>query len=144
MKRSTKIWAAILLGIGVPISLIGAIEVLRPQATPEDREGGLAALVLFGLPPTALGTWLIWSSRRQGQKAESDRLRSTFFRTLQANNGHITVLLFSMETGLEGADAKAYLDERAKEFNAAYDVTEEGSYSYYFNLGNHKELGSGS
>lgn len=46
-----------------------------------------------------------------------------------------------METELDGDAAKAYLDTRAKEFNAAYNVTEEGSFSYYFNLEAPKELG---
>jgi hypothetical protein len=49
-----------------------------------------------------------------------------------------------METGLDGQTAKAYLDSRAKEFNAAYNVIEEGSFSYYFNVDGSKELGSGN
>jgi hypothetical protein len=35
-----------------------------------------------------------------------------------------------------------YLDERAKEFNAAFNVTEEGNFSYYFNLEGSKNLPS--
>ncbi len=141
MKLVTKIAIGFLLGIGVPIFLIGTAGTLDPKATRSDREGSFAAVLLFGLPPTALGSWLLWSNNRRQQQEERDRLRAAFFRLLQENSGHLTVLGFSMETGLEGEAAKAYLDTRAKEFNAAYNVTEEGSFSYYFNLEAPNELG---
>ena len=144
MKLSTKIAVGFLLGIGVPIFLLGTAEALNPRATSESREGAIAAVFLFGLPPTALGSWLLVSNNRRSKQEERDRLRAAFFRLLQENSGHLTVLRFSMATGLEGEAAKAYLDTRAKEFNAAYNVTEEGSFSYYFNLEGTKQLESGS
>ncbi|NJP08637.1 MAG: hypothetical protein HC866_03480 [Leptolyngbyaceae cyanobacterium RU_5_1] len=147
MRQLTKIAAGILLGIGVPITLLSTIGVMDLKAPSKDREGALAALILFGLPPTALGGWLVWSARQRSSKQEGDRLRSTFFRLLKESNGHLTVLRFSMETELDGEAAKAYLDDRAKEFNAIYNVTEEGNFSYYFNLDGSdgsKQLESGS
>lgn len=141
MKLLTKIAIGVLLGIGIPISLVGTTEALNPENTAGDREGAFAALVVLGLPPTALGSWLLFSNVRRNKQEERDRLRAAFFRLLQENSGHLTVLRFSMETGLEGEAAKMYLDSRAKEFNAAYNVTEEGSFSYYFNLEAPKELG---
>ncbi len=141
MKLSTKIAVGFLLGIGAPIFLLCGTEVFNPKATPSSREDALAAVLLFGLPPTALGSWLLWSHNRRSKQEERDRLRAAFFRLLQENSGHLTVLRFSMETGLEGEAAKVYLDSRAKEFNAAYNITEEGSFSYYFNLEAPKELG---
>ena len=134
MKLLTRIAAGILLGIGVPITILGTVQALDSKRSMDDREGAFAALVFFGLPPTALGSWMIWSALSRNQKAERDRLRATFFRILQSQNGYITVLKFSMETGLDGQAAKAYLDDCAREFNAAYNVTEEGSFSYYFHL----------
>jgi ribosomal protein L7/L12 len=135
MKLSSKIFAGILLGFGLPISMMGTIQALDAKAAPSDREGAVAALVLFGLPPTALGSWLIWSGMRTTRTQERDRLRQAFFRLLEENSGTLTVIRFSMETGLEGQEAKAYLDERAREFNALYNITEEGNFSYQFNLG---------
>jgi hypothetical protein len=142
MKLSSKIFAGILLGIGVPLSLICLTGMFNPKAPPEERNALGTAFVVFGLPPTAVGGWLVWSGVRRARREERDRLRAAFFRMIEENNGHLTVLRFSMETGLEGQDAKLYLDERAKEFNAAFNVTEEGNFSYYFNLQDPKNLPS--
>lgn len=127
--------AGVLLGIGLPITLLGVIQGFDSKAAAHDREGALAALMLFGLPPTVAGGWLLCQGHDRDQQEMRDRLRSTFFRLLNEGGGHVTVLRFAMETGLDGATAKTYLEERAKEFNASYDVAEEGSITYYFNLG---------
>ncbi|UBF25211.1 hypothetical protein K9N68_26890 [Kovacikia minuta CCNUW1] len=118
MKRITKIVAGILLGIGVPITLLAGARLLDPKTLPQDRlELGLA-LVILGLTPTAAGGWLAWGSHGAGLRENRDRLQSTFFRLLKENNGHLTVIRFAMESGLDGQSAKLYLDDRAKEFNA--------------------------
>jgi len=39
-----------------------------------------------------------------------------------------------MVTGLTGEMAKTYLDERAREFSANFDVDDEGNLFYCFNL----------
>jgi hypothetical protein len=140
MKLSSKIFAGVLLGIGVPISIISFVGMFDRKAEADIRAGSGIILVMFGLPPTAVGGWIIGSGIHRARREERDRLRNTFFRLLEENNGHLTVLRFSMETGLEGQDAKLYLDERAKEFNAAFNVTEEGNFSYYFNLEGSKNL----
>ncbi|XHX78863.1 MAG: bL12 family ribosomal protein [Stenomitos frigidus ULC029] len=132
MRLITKITAGVLLGIGVPITLWAVTDVVNPQST--DREGAVAALCFFGIPPSALGGWLVLGGRRKSKQEEHDRLQSTFFKLLKQGNGRITALGFAMETGLTGAMAKAYLDERAEEFVANFDVDEEGNMSYRFNL----------
>lgn len=135
MRLVTKIAAGVLLGIGLPISVMAIWQIASPNVSAEDKSGSEAALVLFGLPPAVLGSWLIWNGRRLSRQELSDRLQATFFRLLQEHNGHLTALQFAMETGLNGEAARAFLDERAKEFNAGFNVTEEGKLSYYFDLG---------
>lgn len=135
MKLRTKIAAGILLGIGLPIVLSTAVDVFHPNTPKGDRRHAAEALILFGLPPSILGGGLIWSASRRRKQDERDRLRDQFFQLLTEGDGHITVLRFAMETGLEGDVAKQYLDDRAKEFNASYNVTEEGKFSYYFDVG---------
>lgn len=66
---------------------------------------------------------------------QSNRLKQNFFRLLQEGDGKLTVLRFAMETGLEGDEAKRYLDERAIEFNATFEATSQGAVSYVFDLG---------
>ena len=39
---------------------------------------------------------------------------------------------FALETQLTATAARQYLDEKAKEFDATFDVSNEGAISYYF------------
>ncbi len=133
MRLITKVTAGVLLGIGVPLILLAVVLLADPKAT--DKEEGALALCIFGIPPTALGSWLVLGGRRRSEQQEHDRLQSIFFKILKQGDGRITALGFAMETGLTGAMAKAYLDERAEEFTANFDVDEEGNMSYRFNLG---------
>lgn len=134
MKWFINTLATLLLLVGVPVTILGTSEILDPKISEQDRGEAIAAVVLLGVPPTLLGGWMIWWSRQRSRRLEQDRLRTTFFRLLQENDGSVTALRFSMETGLDGRSAKTYLDERAKEFNALYNVTEEGNLSYRFEL----------
>lgn len=61
-----------------------------------------------------------------------DRLHSIFFRLIQAGNGYITVFHFEMEAQLTTTAAKQYLDEKAKEFDATFDISDEGVISCCF------------
>jgi ribosomal protein L7/L12 len=133
MRLITKIAAGVLLGIGLPIVLGMGADLANPKST--NKEGALAAICFFGLGPSALGGWLILGGRRKSEQEEHDRLQTSFFKLLKQGDGRITPLGFAMETGLTGELAKAYLDERAREFSANFDVDEEGNMFYRFNLG---------
>lgn len=135
MRLITQIGAGTLLAFGVFVLGMGSVELLNPNAPAQDREESLAAVLLFGIPSTAAGSWIFWRGHRQAQRRERDRLRTIFFNLLQQSNGQITALRFAMETGLDGKVAKTYLDDRAREFNANYNITEEGNITYHFELG---------
>lgn len=132
IRRIKTIAAGMLLGFGLPIGIICTIPLLDQTAPPDHKVGAFGALVLFGLTPTVMGSWLIYSNLSQGQRQARDRLQGTFFKLLREHNGHINVLRFSMEANISGEAAKAYLDERAREFNASFNVTEEGKLFYTF------------
>ena len=53
---------------------------------------------------------------------------------LLENQGRVTLLSFAMQSQLPAAEAKQYLDKKAKEFNANFQVTEEGAVSYHFDV----------
>ncbi|XGV95004.1 MAG: ribosomal protein L7/L12 [Leptolyngbya sp. BL-A-14] len=142
MKLITKLVAGVLLGIGTPIVLFAVASLANPNST--NKDGAAAALCLFGLPPSALGGWLVVNGRRKQEQEARDRLQTTFFNLLKQGNGRITALSFAMATGLTGAMAKAYLDERAHEFSANFDVDDEGNMFYRFNLGGVSLPGSSS
>lgn len=97
--------------------------------------------LIFGLPTLILGSWMGWGLYQQSkdekkalQQQLSDRLQSTFYQMIQDNDGRITVLGFAMQSQLPASVAKKFLNEKAKEFNANFKVTEEGSVSYHFDL----------
>ncbi len=133
MKLATKIIAGILLGVGIPVSLLTTANLVA-SSNRRQQLGAITALVMVGLPATAAGGGLLLQAIQQRLQTEQ-RLREQFFHLLRKGNGELTVLKFAMETGLDGDMARAYLDERAKEFNATFHVTEEGKFSYYFDLG---------
>lgn len=104
----------------------------------EARDTAIGGLIL-GVPSVLLGGWLALGAYRQGQQEKKaiaqpagDRLQSTFFELLQAGNGYITILQFALEAQLTATAARQYLDEKAKEFDATFDVSHEGAISYYF------------
>ncbi|MEH1892345.1 MAG: hypothetical protein V7K92_23800 [Nostoc sp.] len=111
-----------------------------PNATYEDNNTAVGGLI-FGVPSLTLGGWLalgLYRQSRQDKKAlnqqVSDRLQSIFYEMLQENHGRLTVLGFAMQSQLPAANARQYLDEKAKEFNANFKVNEEGAISYHFDV----------
>lgn len=94
--------------------------------------------LVFGFPTTAAGLSLMWElgkeerKKKEKEERDRDRLQSTFFRLIEAGNGYITVFQFAMEAQLTATAVKQYLDEKAKEFGATFDVSNDGVISYYF------------
>jgi hypothetical protein len=97
--------------------------------------------MIFGIPTLLLGGWLSLGLYSQGkqekkalQKQTSDRLQSLFYKMILENHGRVTLLGFAMQSELPATVAKEFLDERAKDFNANFKVSEDGIVSYYFDL----------
>jgi hypothetical protein len=140
MKFLTKISASFLLSLGFICLMATAskfAELGDNNTRAEDKQEvrtdafmgtGLSASFLAG------GGYLLWGLRKKNQKQISDRLDSTFYRMLKADTGRITVLHLAMEARISGQEAKQYLDLKAKEFNASFDTSEEGSISYRFDV----------
>ncbi|MBZ8178786.1 hypothetical protein [Oscillatoria salina] len=51
---------------------------------------------------------------------------------LAENHGKITVMDLARKANLSAAVAKEYLDSKAKEFDADFEVSESGKISYKF------------
>lgn len=141
MKLIKMVAVGLFLPLGLGLSILCVADLLNPRSPADSKEGSLGALLFFGLPPTALGSWCLWSLYQQNQreqqareKQERDRLQATFYQLIEANSGRITVLKFAKETQLSGEAAKAYLDDKAQEFNANFEVSEQGDMAYRFPL----------
>ncbi len=121
-----------LLALG-GIFLIAAISIpFEQDESPQAKAEQFAGCLMLGIPLTAWGGWIAWSLNRESQVKESDRLRSTFFQVAKENDGCVGVMQFSMAANLSGDKAKEFLDERAKEFSANFDVDEQGGIFYRF------------
>lgn len=131
--------AALLLGYGVVILLLFA-HIMATGSAPLLH---VLLAILLGLPPIVVGGWWLREAVQKDQPlvlpeypvAQQDALLSTFYRLLRQGDGRITVLLFAMESQLNQAIAKEYLDQKAKEFNAEFEISDGGSIVYRFDLG---------
>lgn len=135
MKTLKKITAGIFLIIGLSILLLGTIDLVNPNATKKDKEGSLAAIVLFSLPSTSLGAWLVWSLRqqhlKQAKQLNLDR-EQQFLRILEQHEGEITVTKFALAAQIPIEEAKLYLDQKAKQLNAEFEASNDGGIIYRF------------
>ena len=123
--------------IGLPVLLLGTVELLNPDALPEDKEGATAAIAILGLPPTAIGSWLLFSLRQQNQH-QSKRLDQAkdrerlFLLLLQQYEGELTIPTFALAAEISIEEAKQYLDEKARQLDANFEPNDEGGIIYKF------------
>lgn len=150
MKTAEKLASGWLLLLGCLFLLLsggGMVNNNSPQnqsmlicSTPNANEAqnNLVGGLILGIPSVLLGGLLAVGTYRDRQQEKkiiaqaSDRLQSTFFRLIKANNGYITVLQFAMAGQLTATAARQYLNQKAKDFDATFDVSNEGAISYYF------------
>lgn len=136
MKFFKKVSAGILLSLGFIFLMVGVSELSKKERDSDTLLGGLA----LGVPMLAGGGWIVWGlNRKYRQQLESekkqkdDRLNSIFFRLLKEEKGKITALRMAMEAEISGEEAREYLDRKAKEFYATFDVDDRGEIFYLFN-----------
>ncbi|WP_448574117.1 ribosomal protein L7/L12 [Trichothermofontia sp.] len=128
----TQVAAKILLILGLILLASGLYAPFDPDNTPEEKRSGLVACLLFSTPMLIGSGWLMWRSQQRKLKQESDRLQSIFLQLLQTEQGRLTPLRFAMESALEYKLAKAYLDAKALELNANFEVDDQGNVLYAF------------
>ena len=135
MKWFKKAAVGLLLLWGVPLSIWAMVDTFNPNTPAEDKEGSIAALILFGLPPIAISGLLIHSLHREHHTTtqKSDReLEQLFLAELQANEGVINPIIFATKTQLSLDETKEYLDGKAVQLNGLYEATETGGIIYRF------------
>jgi hypothetical protein len=126
MDRSVRaITGTVLICSGLLVVGICGLEIIRPGRI--DR-GWLVSRMLLGVIPMAGGGVLL-SRLRPSQNVY---LRSIFFQMLESGQMEMTVLQFAMQARIDGVEAKAYLDDRAREYEATFNVGAEGQVLYCF------------
>jgi hypothetical protein len=159
MKTVEKLAAGWLVTLGFMFLAISASEIVDRSAQSikiypvedeqiftapnahKDSNDTILGGIIFGGPTIILGTWLsleLYLQSRRDKKLiaqqKNDYLQSQFYQILQQNHGKVTLLNFAMQSQLPPAAAKQYLDQKAKEFNANFQVNEEGGVSYHFDV----------
>ncbi|OUL36681.1 hypothetical protein BV372_06160 [Nostoc sp. T09] len=141
MKLIKKFLAICFLLFGIPFSVGMMVEILNPKTTPKDKHDAIAALTILTLPSTFVGGGLIWSLAQQKRKeqallvaSEQKRLNLVFLELIENNAGSVTVFQLARNAEISIKEAKQYLDEKAKELNASFEVSEEGNILYRFSL----------
>lgn len=96
-----------------------------------------------------LGHWLmqyppLLDAKRQSAKrqkstkakapTEAERLQQVFYQVVQTNRGSVTVMEFAIASGLSGEAAKTYSDQQAEQFEATFEVSDNGTIYYRFPL----------
>jgi hypothetical protein len=126
--------AGILLTWGF-ICAVRVVDVaLDSRIDPVERRGIIVACLMLGTPALWGGNRLWRQVDRQQAQQQRDRTRILFFQLLQQGQGYIAVLPFAMQTGLSAQEAQAFLDARARDFQADYQVSDTGQIFYYFDL----------
>ena len=99
------------------------------------RKSAIPAFMIFGAPALGAGGWLAWGLRQQHLLEKQARLQRVFYRLVKSGNGSLSVLQMALEANVEGQEAKKYLDRCAREFDGTFDVTDDGSILYRFDVG---------
>jgi hypothetical protein len=89
---------------------------------------------MFWAIVTAAGLGWAYKLYQQQQKNQLAHLDSVFYRLIKENKGRVTALDLAMNAKLPGAKVQEYLDKRASEFAADFEVTEQGGILYYFQV----------
>lgn len=137
MKPIKKLAAGLLISVGFFFLMISIAELVDKDTTrTEKQEASDTAIggIIIGVPFVVAGGWLIRGLRQQQQKQIGDRIHNTFYRLVTENNGKITVFRFANETQLTATAAKLYLDNKAAEFNASFEIDVNGNIYYQFYL----------
>jgi len=132
-----KTAVVLLLLIGLPVTVLTTLEILDSETPASAKSDFAAALVVIGLPPTALAGWLMAGLRHQHQQKLQQAAREQeqiFLTLLQESNGKLTTVQLATRAHISLEDAKAYLDEKALLLNGDFDTTDTGAIVYKFPL----------
>ncbi|MBD2111607.1 MULTISPECIES: hypothetical protein [Cyanophyceae] len=138
MRMLQKAWAGTCLLFGLSITLLATTQLVSPDDDDwEDRAETGLALVMFGVAPTALGSWLAWNLRHGNQQTSqllSLQQEQMFLQLLQNQEGDLTIIQFAAAAQIPVEQAKAFLDQKAQVLNASFDVKDTGAIVYRFPL----------
>ncbi|ERT07022.1 hypothetical protein M595_3006 [Lyngbya aestuarii BL J] len=79
-----------------------------------------------------VGAWRLWKHYAKKHLDQLTYLNQVFYRLIQDNQGWITPLDLAMNSQVNTEDVREFLDKKATEFSAQFEVTDQGGIVYYF------------
>lgn len=77
------------------------------------------------------GVWF-WQRYQRSQQQQQTSLDDVFYQLIQTYQGQITVLDLALNARISATAAKQFLDTKAREFTARFEVTDQGDMIYVF------------
>ncbi|MBD1876298.1 hypothetical protein H6F75_22685 [Nodosilinea sp. FACHB-131] len=136
MRMLQKALAGTCLLFGLSITLLATVQIVDSDDEMDDLADGVA-LMLFGVAPAALGTWLAWNLRHSNQQTSQSlslQQEQMFLQLLQNQAGDLTIVQFAAAAQMPVEQAKAFLDQKAQVLDASFDVKDTGAIVYRFPL----------
>ena len=134
--------AAYNVGCGIVIAILGLLCLIIPitqlmAGSPEAAEGARLRWLgwagwLGGVPLTAVGVWYGADAFTRQRQARREHLQRAFYAMVEAHDGEFSLLQYAKMADVSGQQARAYLDGRAQEFNATFEVDMNGGIIYRF------------
>lgn len=79
-----------------------------------------------------VASWRLWKRYQKKQQDKQTHLNEVFYQLVRENEGWITALDLAMNAQVSAEDVREFLDQKATEFSAQFEVTEQGGILYYF------------
>lgn len=136
-----------LLGLGSLFLLVSFITLFAVNDDSSNTDNAIVVSVIiggiFGALPFAGGIVILRSGKGAGtetagqvvpRQSREEILRASFFDLVKENQGQVTLMQFAMAANVSGEAAQQYLQDRAKEFGADFQVNDQGTVIYIFPL----------
>lgn len=133
-----------LLGFGSLFLLLALVLLVPTEDDPSVDLGGAMVLAVIGGLPFAGGIYILRAGKGTATASQTspsaprlslaEQQRTVFFDLVKKNQGQVTPMQFAMVANVSGEDARQYLQDRAKEFGADFQVNDQGTVIYIFPL----------
>lgn len=126
-----KLSAGTLLTLSLALMAAAIMQLMNPAIQGKDRDGAAYALIFLGAI-SGLSVWVFKGAGNLQDKKKQDKLLACFYEHIQNGKGRITQLSFAAKAGIDGREAKDFLEARASEYNGGYEVDSDGNMVYVF------------
>jgi hypothetical protein len=137
MKTLRKIIAGAFLTVGFFFLVLAVAEIFAPDSDRDTSLNIFLGSLMLGIPAVGIGGYMVIELRHEYRiaiaRAGKD-LESLLLEALVENRGKIAVVQFAIAAELTYDEAKEFLDRKALQLNANFEVDEEGRLLYDFQL----------